>query len=184
MTRADVLRRYLVVVALSATFGSCAPDPAGAPATSTTSDRPSTNRSSRGGDGLDLRGMLTPVPEYEGTGRNLFAYGAIPRPTPPPRPQTSPRPTPTVRATTTIPRNVPRGPNTRINVQYAGFVEKTEPTGEKAKYAIFLDGNEILAGAEGEKVQNRFTVVEIGLESVTVSAEGSTTTQRIPLKAN
>jgi hypothetical protein len=72
----------------------------------------------------------------------------------------------------------------RVNVKYAGFVEKTEVSGDKSKYAIFLDGNEIFAGAVGEIVANRFTVVEIGLESVTVSAEGSSATQRIPLQAN
>jgi hypothetical protein len=69
-------------------------------------------------------------------------------------------------------------------VKYAGFLQKTGPDGAKAKYAIFLDGNEILAGAEGELVANQFTVVEIGLESVTVSAGGSKATQRIPLQSN
>jgi hypothetical protein len=33
-------------------------------------------------------------------------------------------------------------------------------------------------------VANRFTVVEIGLESVTVAALGTTVTQRIPLQSN
>ena len=69
-------------------------------------------------------------------------------------------------------------------MKYAGFVEKTGADGAKAKYAIFLDGNEILAGAEGETVANRFRVVEIGLESVTVAAAGSETTERIPLQSN
>jgi hypothetical protein len=32
-------------------------------------------------------------------------------------------------------------------------------------------------------VANRFTVIEIGLESVTVSPSGSSTTQRIPLQS-
>jgi len=71
-----------------------------------------------------------------------------------------------------------------VNLKYAGFVEKTESSGDKSKYAIFLDGNEILAGAVGEMLANRFTVVEIGHESVTVSAKGSSATQRIPLQAN
>ena len=75
-------------------------------------------------------------------------------------------------------------PASRLNVKYAGFLEKTQADGAKAKYAIFLDGNEILAGAEGETVGNRFRVVEIGLESVTVSAEGTNVTQRIPLHSN
>ncbi len=68
-------------------------------------------------------------------------------------------------------------------MKYAGFLEKTRPDGGKAKYAIFLDGNEILAGTEGELLANRFTVVEIGLESVTVSPSGSSVTQRIPLQS-
>jgi hypothetical protein len=32
-------------------------------------------------------------------------------------------------------------------------------------------------------VANRFTVIEIGLESVTVSPSGSSATQRIPLQS-
>jgi hypothetical protein len=68
-------------------------------------------------------------------------------------------------------------------MKYAGFLEKTGSDGVKAKYAIFLDGNAILAGTEGEMVANRFTVVAIGLESVTVSPSGSSATQRIPLQS-
>ena len=133
---------------------------------------------------LDLQAMLSPVPEYEGQGRNLFIYGPEPRPTPsaappPPPPRTSQtRPAPP-----TAPRPAPRS-SSNVRVKYAGFVEKMMPSGDKAKYAIFLDGNEILAGAVGETVAHRFTVIEIGLESVTVSAEGSSATQRIPLQAN
>lgn len=129
--------------------------------------------------------MLAPVPEYEGQGRNLFAYGPLrqpgPRPAPPPPPTT---PRAETRVTTTIPRATATPAAPRVNVKYAGFVEKTEASGDKSKYAIFLDGNEILAGAEGETIANRFTVVEIGLESVTVSAEGSNATERIPLRVN
>jgi hypothetical protein len=137
-------------------------------------------------ESLDLEAMLSPVPEYEGVGRNLFAYGpprrpanavaertesqpvdTTPRPAPPPRPAPRPGPSPTA----------------RLDMKYAGFLEKTGPDGAKAKYAIFLDGNEILAGTEGELLANRFTVVEIGLESVTVSPTGSSATQRIPLQS-
>jgi hypothetical protein len=132
--------------------------------------------------------MLSPVPEYEGMGRNLFAYGAARRPTngvadfeePPP---VEPQPREIV---TLPPRQAPRpgpSPSARLDMKYAGFLEKTEPDGGKAKYAIFLDGNEILAGTEGELVANRFTLVEIGLESVTVSPSGSSATKRIPLQS-
>lgn len=132
----------------------------------------------------DLEAMLAPVPEYEGTGRNLFVFGparragggadpAAPVQPPPPQPP-PPRP----------PQRPPLPAAARLDVKYAGFLQKTGPDGAKAKYAIFLDGNEILAGAEGELVANQFTVVEIGLESVTVSAGGSKATQRIPLQSN
>ena len=135
---------------------------------------------------LDLQAMLSPVPEYEGQGRNLFIYGpeptrtAAPAPPPPPPPPSSQRRPP---APPTAPRPAPRS-SSNVSVKYAGFVEKMTSSGDKAKYAMFLDGNEILAGAEGETVAHRFTVIEIGLESVTVSAEGSSATQRIPLQAN
>ena len=178
-------RQAITMMCLAMGLGySCAPSDAPAD--------PPTDRSNRRRGGpasapvkadLDLRAMLPPVPEYEGQGRNLFAYGPVRRPTPTrPTPTTTPRAQ--VRTTTTTPRTAPARPTARVNVKYAGFVEKTESSGDKSKYAIFLDGNEIFAGAEGDTIANRFTVVEIGLESVTVSAKGSSATQRIPLQAN
>ena len=134
---------------------------------------------------LDLQAMLSPVPEYEGRGRNLFVFGPARRESPSPSPTPAPR-TPRVSSNTSTipPRPLSTGSAARVNVKYAGFVERTERTGEKSKYAILLDGNEILAMAEGDTLASRFTVVEIGLESVTVSAEGSSATQRIPLQSN
>ena len=133
---------------------------------------------------LDLQAMLAPVPEYEGRGRNLFVFGPARRETPPP-PPTPTTTSPVAGNTTSIPpRATSTGTAARVNVKYAGFVERTERTGDKSKYAILLDGNEILALAEGDTLANRFTVVKIGLESVTVSAEGSSATQRIPLQSN
>ena len=135
---------------------------------------------------LVLEAMLSPVPEYEGVGRNLFAYGQARRPAntvadrvEAPAVEPAPRPVPPAR---TAPRPGPSA-SARLDMKYAGFLEKTGPAGGKAKYAIFLDGNEILAGMEGEMLANRFTVVEIGLESVTVSPSGSNSTQRIPLQS-
>ena len=133
---------------------------------------------------LDLEAMLSPVPEYEGMGRNLFAYGAARRSTDAAadrEPSVEPQPREIV---TLPPRQAPRpGPSARLDMKYAGFLEKTRPDGGKSKYAIFLNGNEILARTEGEMVANRFTVIEIGLESVTVSPSGSSATQRIPLQS-
>jgi hypothetical protein len=130
--------------------------------------------------------MLSPVPEYEGVGRNLFAFGAARRAGGGAQvePPTVVAPT-TPEVVTRPPRPAPRqpAPAARLDMKYAGFLEKTRPDGMKQKYAIFLDGNEILAGAEGELVANRFTVVEIGLESVTVASSGTNVTQRIPLQS-
>jgi hypothetical protein len=140
------------------------------------------------GTELDLQAMLAPVPEYEGAGRNLFAFGAARRAASQ-APEIEPPPVePAPREIVTLPpqRPSPRlgGPSSaRLDMKYAGFLEKTGADGVKSKYAIFLDGNEILAGAEGELIANRFKVVEIGLESVTVSPSGSNATQRIPLQS-
>jgi hypothetical protein len=138
------------------------------------------------GTELDLQAMLAPVPEYEGAGRNLFAFGAARRAA---SQEIEPPPVePAPREIVTLPpqRSSPRlggSPSARLDMKYAGFLEKTGADGVKSKYAIFLDGNEILAGAEGEMIANRFKVVEIGLESVTVSPSGSSATQRIPLQS-
>jgi hypothetical protein len=136
---------------------------------------------------VDLEALLAPVPEYAGTGRNLFAFGRERSAGTSASDTGAVEPPIALPATTSIPtpRPAPSAPGGgRLAVKYAGFLEKTGADGAKAKYAIFLDGNEILAGAEGEIVANRFTVVEIGLESVTVSTQGSSTTQRIPLQSN
>jgi hypothetical protein len=176
----------LLVAALASACASSDETPSGGtPSGVSTPARGGPRGGAAPAESLDLEAMLSPVPEYEGMGRNLFTYGpprraanevaeraeapveAAPRPAPPPRP--APRPGPSQSA--------------RLDMKYAGFLEKTGPDGGKAKYAIFLDGNEILAGTEGELLANRFTVVEIGLESVTVSPTGSTATQRIPLQS-
>ena len=81
-------------------------------------------------------------------------------------------------------RSGQRTPPARIDLKFAGFVEKTDPSGANKKYAVFLDGEEILTGAEGELVGNRYKIIEIGLESVTVALEGSQVTQKIPLRTN
>jgi hypothetical protein len=179
-------RHAIVIWCLTVGLGvSCASSETPTSAATDRDVRPGRGRAGAPVEGdLDLKGMLLPVPEYEGQGRNLFAYGPerrLPAVAPTPRPTP---PVAQVRTTTTIPRTTPMPAGARVNVKYAGFVEKTEVSGDKSKYAIFLDGNEIFAGAVGEIVANRFTVVEIGLESVTVSAEGSSATQRIPLQAN
>ena len=137
---------------------------------------------------LELDSLLTEVPEYEGRGRNLFDYGREPiaaaPPPPPPAPTTTPTPAPRQRRPTTTPVRPTTPRQQPIDLKFAGFVEKSQPEGDSKKYAVFLSGVEILTGAEGELVANRYKIVEIGLESVTVSVEGSDGTQKIPLRTN
>jgi hypothetical protein len=174
------------VLALSCACSGSSDGPRTSPARTPAPGRAAAARGSHPSSTLDLAAMLAPVPEYEGQGRNLFAFGAERRveatvsAPEPDEPEIDPVPAPTMPRPTPV-RPTPGG---RIDVKYAGFLEKTSPDGTKAKYAIFLDGNEILAGSEGETLASRFTVVEIGLESVTVSPTGTTVTQRIPLQSN
>ena len=132
-------------------------------------------------ESVDLAGLLTEIPEYAGRGRNLFDYGPPPASDTPPRP--TPRPTPTPPPRTTRPAPTRTTAPARIDLKFTGFVETRTHTGEK-KYAVFLDGQEILTGAEGDLVANRYKIVQIGLESVTVRVAGSDQTQRIPLRSN
>jgi hypothetical protein len=131
---------------------------------------------------VDLAALQTDVPEYAGRGRDLFAYGREPSPVVEPPPVESTTATtvpPTPRQT-----GQTRAPQPQVDLKFAGFVEKTQANGTPQKFAIFLSGEEILTGAEGELVGHRYKVVEIGLESVTVTVEGTQFTQKIPLRAN
>jgi len=155
-----------------------APDTA---ATRSSSSRAGARRSRAEGsvqESVDLASLLSEIPEYRGSGRNLFDFGRLPvvapttRETPPPPRQPTTRPT---APTTSAPR---------VDLKFAGYVETKTVGGETKKYAVFLDGTEILTGAEGDLVANRYKIVRIGLESVTVGVPGSNDTQRIPLRSN
>ncbi len=186
MRRADVVTALAALCLLAHCGGDGVPPQSASPGSAPrTAPRGRPGASSASEPGIDLQAMLAPVPEYAGQGRNLFEFGRE-RVAPPPRATSTAAPTtrPTTRPPTNPTPRVPTARAQRVDVKYAGFVEKTTAEGEKQKYAIFLDGNDILAGAEGDTVANRFTIVQIGLESVTVSAEGSSATQRIPLQSN
>jgi len=130
---------------------------------------------------VDLASLLRDVPEYGGSGRNLFAFGRAPVVEPPPRrdtPPPPPTPPPTRRPET------PVAAAPRIDLKFAGLVETKTLGGGIKKYAVLLDGTEILTGAEGDLVANRYRIVQIGLESVTVGVAGSNDTQLIPLQSN
>lgn len=145
----------------------------------------SSRRSQKGKAGdvkesVDLAGLLTEIPEYAGRGRNLFDYGPLPVSDTPPRPTPKPTPTPP----TTRPAPPRTTAPTRIDLKFAGYVETKTAAGTTKKYAVFLDGQEILTGAEGDLVANRYKIIQIGLESVTLGVPGSDQTQRIPLRSN
>jgi hypothetical protein len=171
-----------LALALTASFG-CSPSPR-APARAETGAapaRPAPADKPRESARVDLEALAGETPEYQGQGRDLFAFGrGRTAPTaeilPPP---TTPAPPPVaVEARPGTP------PPPRIDLKFAGYIEKPYPDGKKVKYAIFLDGQQVLTGAEGEVVASRYRIVEIGLESVTLAPTGSNVTQRIPLRAN
>jgi hypothetical protein len=175
-----------LALALTASFDGCSPSPR-APARAETGAAPA--RPARRGPAdkpresarVDLEALAGETPEYQGQGRDLFAFGR--GRAAPPAEILPPPPTPTPPPQAGDWR--PGGPPTpRIDLKFAGYIEKPYPDGKKVKYAIFLDGQQVLTGAEGEVVANRYRIVEIGLESVTLAPTGSNTTQRIPLRAN
>jgi hypothetical protein len=156
--------------------GDTAPRGSGA-ASAPRAGTPAVRGKPRGSVTVDLGSLQSETAEYQGQGRNLFAFGggaATP---------TSPAVTAPPRRTVEAPATSRPAPAARVNLEFAGYVEKPKAGGGKVKYAIFLNGQEILTGTEGGVVANRYRVVEIGLESVTVSVEGSSATQRIPLKS-
>ena len=130
-------------------------------------------------ESVDLASLLSEIPEYRGSGRNLFDFGTLPVVAPTTR-ETSPPPPPR----TTRRSLAPTTSAPRVDLKFAGYVETKTVGGETKKYAVFLDGSEILTGAEGDLVANRYRIVQIGLESVTVGLPGSNDTQRIPLRSN
>ena len=182
---AKIMKRLgivLSVVLLGALAGcSEAPD-TGQSDSSASRNNSRRSRKGKAGDvkeSVDLAGLLTEIPEYAGRGRNLFDYGPLPVRDTPPRPTPTPPPPPTTR--TAPPRTTAPA---RIDLKFAGYVETKTAAGTKKKYAVFLDGQEILTGAEGDLVANRYEIIQIGLESVTVGVPGSDQTQRIPLRSN
>jgi hypothetical protein len=115
-------------------------------------------------------------------GRNLFQFG---QPPPPPRmaarvatpePIVVPQPRPPVVET---PAGPPPPPP--IPLKYYG-VSTTRADGRKT--AFFLQGDQILMGAEGDVVGKRYRVVRIGVNSVVVEDTQDKRQQPLPLEEN
>lgn len=185
---AKIMKRLGIVlsVVLLGALSGCgeAPD-TGQSGSSASRNNSRRSRKGKAGDvreSVDLAGLLTEIPEYAGRGRNLFDYGPLPVSDTPPRPTSKPTPPPPPRTTRPAPPRTTAP--ARIDLKFAGYVETKTAAGTKKKYAVFLDGQEILTGAEGDLVANRYKIIQIGLESVTLGVPGSDQTQRIPLRSN
>ncbi|HLY18340.1 MAG TPA: hypothetical protein VKR61_14005 [Bryobacteraceae bacterium] len=113
---------------------------------------------------LDLLAKVQSV-GMEGGHRNLFQVGTPPPAALPPEPKVSvanrqpagpqlPPPPPQ-------PPPAPQAPP--ITLKYYGY---SSARGDNRKHAFFLDGDDILVGAEGDVVKKRYRVVRIGVNSV------------------
>jgi hypothetical protein len=130
---------------------------------------------------LEILAKLQEAPAEAG-GRNLFQFGQ-----PPPPPQTAakiaapepiviPQPRPPV---VQAPAGPPPPPP--IPLKYYG-VSTTRADGRKT--AFFLEGDQILMGAEGDVVGKRYRVVRIGVNSVVVEDTQDKRQQPLPLEEN
>ncbi|HTQ54420.1 MAG TPA: hypothetical protein VMI94_08170 [Bryobacteraceae bacterium] len=132
---------------------------------------------------LDLLAKVQAV-QMQGGARNLFQVSAAP---PPPLPKE-----PTVRvaqlarpAGPQLPPEPPKPaappPPPPITLKYYGY---SSVHGGKNKRAFFLDGDDILVGAEGETVKKgRYRVVRIGVNSVVMEDVQFKHEQTLPLQA-
>jgi hypothetical protein len=110
---------------------------------------------------LDLLAKLQDV-KAQGGERSLFDFGSAP--VAKPEPKVIPKPIYTVALPPPPPAPPPPPPPPpRIALKFYGF---TMPAPQGAKRAFFMDGDEILIGAEGEVLKKRYRVVKIGVNSV------------------
>ncbi len=128
---------------------------------------------------LDLLAKVQAV-QMEGGSRNLFQVGQAPPAQLPPEPsiklaknrevgpQLPPAPPP--------PPPAPQAPP--ITLKYYGY---SSARGDNRKHAFFLDGEDILVGAEGDVVKKRYRVVRIGVNSVVMEDTQFKHEQTLPL---
>jgi hypothetical protein len=135
---------------------------------------------------LDLLAKVQGV-EIEGGGRNLFQLSAPP---PPPAANLPPEPkvTPGQMASNQQPGSAgppvvapppAAPPPPPITLKYYGY---SSTRGDARKRAFFLDGDEILVGAEGDLVKKRYRVVRIGVNSVVMEDTQFKHEQTLPLQ--
>ena len=120
----------------------------------------------------------------DGGAHNIFQFGAAPPKTEPlkePEPKVLPKvqgpKTPEQAKAEEKPPVKP--PPTPINLKYYGY-STARNSGNKT--AFFLDGDDILVGAEGETVKKRYKVVRIGVNSVLMEDTVGGNQQSLPMQ--
>lgn len=118
----------------------------------------------------------------EGGSRNLFQLGQAPPPPLPKEPIVKPK-TPMQVAQEEAQKKIDAGPPPPpppppINLKYYGY---STTRGDNRKRAFFLDGDNILVGAEGDMVTKRYKVVRIGVNSVVMEDTQFKHEQTLPL---
>jgi hypothetical protein len=127
---------------------------------------------------LDLLDKLQQV-SVEGGRRSLFDFGAAPLPKQP-EPKIVPKPQVVALPPAPDPEAGPAKPRApQIPLKFYGF---TAPVPQGPRRAFFLDGDEILVGAEGEILKKRYRVVKIGVNSVVVEDLQLNSEQTLPLE--
>jgi hypothetical protein len=126
---------------------------------------------------LDLLAKLQEV-KSQGGERSLFDFGSVP--VAKPEPKVIPKPIYTVALPPPPPAAPPPPPPPpRITLRFYGY---TMPAPQGAKRAFFLDGEEILIGAEGDVLKKRYRVVKIGVNSVVMEDMQNKSEQTLPLE--
>ncbi len=125
---------------------------------------------------LDLLAKLLDV-KVQGGERSLFDFGSTP--VAKPEPKVIPKPIYTVALPPSPPPVPVAPPPPRIALKFYGY---TMPAPQGAKRAFFLDGEEILIGAEGDVLKKRYRVVKIGVNSVVMEDLQNKSEQTLPLE--
>lgn len=126
---------------------------------------------------IDLARLDAPRGDSPAGQRDVFDFGAAPKP---------PKPAATaVPPAASVPLDVDAMPTPppvpQLSVKFIGSVENKKGL----RVAVLLtDKKEILTGQAGEVVGNRLKIVKIGLESVDVQDVAGGSVRRIPLRGN
>lgn len=131
---------------------------------------------------IDITRLDAPLPEAEAGRRNLFAFGALPTPeAEEPIIVSTPRPTPVSASNAPSADATPVAPSLPpLNLKFIGSVESAG--GVKAAVLI-TDRKEVLTGAAGQVIANRYRIARIGLESVDLEDVSNGQSRRVPLRA-